>query len=219
MGSYLMNIKQVARLLNDIGVETVATNTSLRPEIDYGVNYYMLKLNDETGKWEFIYVPHERRNFGGEEIEKSFNDEAGACKYYYLIKLRSYFFYKYIRPFRSENKDINIGRPGSELKDLKEILRRLNIKTSYYSLNGKIREHSMFLETINNEESKVYFMGRGGKEVDATLVLDNWEAYSEMYRTVYYLYLLDQYYADLIKNKEIGDIFTDEDYKVILDGR
>jgi len=214
-----MNIKQVARLLNDIGVETVATNTSLRPEIDYGVNYYMLKLNDETGKWEFIYVPHERRNFGGEEIEKSFNDEAGACKYYYLIKLRSYFFYKYIRPFRSENKDINIGRPGSELKDLKEILRRLNIKTSYYSLNGKIREHSMFLETINNEESKVYFMGRGGKEVDATLVLDNWEAYSEMYRTVYFLYLLDQHYADLVKNKEIGHIFTDEDYKTVLTGR
>src|SRR5690625_5104537 len=123
-----MNIKQVARLLNDIGVETVATNTSLRPEIDYGVNYYMLKLNDETGKWEFIYVPHERRNFGGEEIEKSFNDEAGACKYYYLIKLRSYFFYKYIRHFSSENKDINICMLIAALKELKTIIKNLHIK-------------------------------------------------------------------------------------------
>src|SRR5690625_1605945 len=92
-----MNIKQVTRLLNDIGVETVATDTSFGPDVDYGVNYYMLKLNNETGKWEFIYVPHERRSFGGEEIEKSFNDEAGASKYYYLRQLSSYYYSKYIR--------------------------------------------------------------------------------------------------------------------------
>jgi|SRR5690625_362474 len=214
-----MNIKQVARLLKDIGVETVATDTSLRPEIDYGVNYYMLKLNDETGKWEFIYVPHERRSFGGEEIEKSFNDEVGASKYYYLRQLSSYYYFKYIQPFELKNKDINFSMPDSTLKELKEAFRRLNINTSYYSFDGKVKERGMFLETINNEESKVYFFGRKGKEVNASLILENWLAYSYMYRSVYYLYLLDQHYADLIKNKEIGHIFTDEDYKTVLTGR
>src|SRR5690625_2178690 len=214
-----MNIKQVARLLNDIGVETVATDTSLRPEIDYGVNYYMLKLNNETGKWEFIYVPHERRSFGGEEIEKSFNDEAGASKYYYLRQLSSYYYFKYIQPFELKNKDVNFGMPDSTLKELKEAFRRLNVDPSYYSLDGKVKEHSMFLETINNEESKVYFIGENGEIVNTSLVLENWEAYDHMYQTVYYLYLLDQHYANLLKNKEIAHKFTDEDYQTVMTGR
>jgi len=214
-----MNIKQVARLLNDIGVETVATDTSLRPKIDYGVNYYMLKLNDETGKWDFIYVPHERRSFGGEEIEKSFEDEASASKYYYLIQLESYFYYKYIQPFELKNKDINFGMPDSTLKELKEAFRRLDMDPSYYSFDGEVKEHSMFLETINNEESKVCFIGENGEIVNTSLVLENWEAYDHMYQTVYYLYLLDQHYANLLKNKEIGHKFTDEDYQTVMTGR
>src|SRR5690625_4637169 len=213
-----MNKKQVSRLLNDIGEETVATDTSLRPEIDYGVNYYKLNLNNSNNKWEFLYVPHERRSFGGEEIRKTFDDEASASKYYYLHELSTHYLFEYIQPFQLKNKDINIGRPSFKLENLKETFKRLKMDKSYYSFNGKVKEHSMFLETINNEESKVYFMGRGGKEVDTTLVLENWEAYSEMYRTVYYLYLLDQHYADLLKNKEIGHIFTDEDYKTLFTG-
>jgi len=214
-----MNIKQVTRLLNDIGVETVATDTSFGPDVDYGVNYYMLKLNNETGKWEFIYVPHERRSFGGEEIEKSFNDEAGASKYYYLRQLSSYYYSKYIQPFELKNKDINFGMPGSTLKELKEAFRRLNINTSYYSFDGKVKERSMFLETINNEESKVYFMGKDGAIINTSLVLEDWEAYDYMYQSVYSLYLFDKHYANLIKNKEIGHIFTDGDYKTVLTGR
>src|SRR5690625_1085352 len=214
-----MNIKQVARLLNDIGVETIATDTSLIPEIDYGVNYYMLKLNNETGKWEFFFMQRERQNSGGENLIKSFGDKAEAIKYYYLHQLSTYFFFKYIQPFELKNKDINMGWPSFNLENLKEAFKRLDMDPSYYSLDGKVKEHSMFLETINNEESKVYFMGTNGKEVDATLVIENWEAYSYMYQSVYSLYLFDKHCADLIKNKKIGDIFTDEDYNVILDGR
>src|SRR5690625_5657683 len=91
MGSYLMDIKQVARFFNDIGVETVATDTSIRPEIDYGVNYYKLILNNSNNKWEFLYVPHERRSSGGEEIRKFFYDEASASKYYYLHELSTHY--------------------------------------------------------------------------------------------------------------------------------
>src|SRR5690625_259393 len=214
-----MNIKQVARLLNDIGVETVATDTSLRPEIDNGVNYYMLKLNNETGKWEFIYVPHERRSSGGEEIEKSFEDEAGASKYYYLHELSTYFLFKYIHPFKLKNKDINMGEFNFKLENLEEAFRRLNINRDYYSFDGKVKEHSMVLEKTNNEESKVYFIGKGGKEILATLVLKNWEAYSEMYTSVYYLYLFDQHYEDLLEKEEVGHIFTAEDYKILIVGR
>src|SRR5690625_1047168 len=146
-----MNIKQVTRLLNDIGVETVATDTSLGPDIDYGMNYYMLKLNNETGKWEFIYVPHERRIFGGEEIRKIFDDEGSASKNYYLHELSSYYFFKYIQPFKLKNKELNIGRPSLKLENLKEDRKRLNMDTSYYSFGGKINGHSIFLERIDRK--------------------------------------------------------------------
>jgi len=213
-----MNIKQVARLLNDIGVETVATDTSLGPDVDYGVNYYKLLFNNSNNKWEFLYVPHERRSFGGEEIIKTFDDEASASKYYYLIELRSYFRNYYVYPFLLSNKEINIGEFNFTFENLKEAFQRLNINREYYSFDGKVKEHSMFLDRVNNEESKVYFMGKSGKGILVTLVLENWQAYSNMYRSVYYLYLLDQHYADLLKNKEIGHIFTDEDYKTLFTG-
>lgn len=88
--------------------------------------------------------------------------------------------------------------------------------TSYYSFDGKVKERSMFLETVNNEESKVCFMGKDGEIINTSLVLENWEAYDYMYKSVYYLYLFDRCYADLIKNKEIDHIFTDKDYKIVL---
>jgi len=213
-----MNIKQVARLLNDIGVETVATDTSLGPDVDYGVNYYKLMLNKNNNKWEFLYVPHEKRSTGGEELRKIFDDEASASKYYYLIQLESYFFYKYIQPFELKNKDINFGMPDSTLKELKEAFRRLNMDPSYYSLDGKVKEHSMLLEKVNKEESKLYFIGQNKKVVNASLAQENWLIYSAMYQRVYYLYLLDQHYAELLRNKEIGHIFTDEDYKTLFTG-
>jgi|SRR5690625_45623 len=219
MGGYLMNIKQVARLLNDIGVETVVADTSLGPEVDYGVNYYKLMFNNSNSKWEFVYIPHERRSFGGEEIRKTFDDEASASKYYYLTELSTHYLFEYIQPFQLKNKDINIGRPSFKLENLKETFRRLKMDKSYYSFNGKVKEHSMFLETINNEESKVYFLGKERGIVSTSLVLENWEAYSYMYKSVYALYLFDQHYADLTGNKEIGHIFTDEDYKTVLTGR
>ena len=183
------------------------------------MNYYKLRLNKSKNKWEFLYVPHERRSSGGEEVEKSYADESSASKYYYLMELRSYFRNYYVYPFQLSNKEVNIGEFNFTFENLKEALRILNINKKYYSFDGKVKECSMFLETINNEESKVYFFGRKGKEVNASLILENWLAYSYMYRSVYYLYLLDQHYADLIKNKEIGHIFTDEDYKTVLTGR
>src|SRR5690625_683236 len=219
IGSYLMNIKQVARLINDIGVETLVTDTSLGPDVDYGVNYYKLLFNNSNNKWEFLYVPHERRSSGGEEIEKSFNDKAEAIKYYYLFQLNSYFFNHYVHPFQFNNKDINMGRPSFHLVNLKESFRRLNVDPSYYSLDGKVKEHSMLLEKVNKEESKLYFIGQKEKVVNASLAQENWLIYSAMYRSVYYLYLFDQHYENLLKTKEVGHIFTDEDYKAILTGR
>src|SRR5690625_3909181 len=214
-----MNIKQVARLLNDIGVETVATDTSFGPDVDYGVNYYMLKLNNETGKWEFFFMQRERQNSGGENLIKSFGDKAEAIKYYYLFQLHSYFFNNYVHPFQFNNRDINMGRPSFNLENLKEAFKRLDMDPSYYSLDGKVKEHSMLFEKVNKEESKLYFIGQNKKVVNASLAQENWQIYSAMYQRVYFLYLLDQHYADLIKNNEIGHIFTDEDYKTVLTGR
>ncbi len=212
-----MNIKQVDRLLNDIGRLTIATNISLEEESDLGENYYKVRLNNND--WEFLFIERERQNTGGESLIKTFDNKIDAIKFYYLFQLHRHFFNHYIQPFKSSNKDINIDRPGSILKDLKEALRRSNINTSYFSLDGKVKEHSIFLDKVNNEESKVSFIGQNGKVILSTLVLENWQAYSNMFKLVYFLYLFDQHYADLRKNKEIGKIFTDEDYKTLLVGR
>jgi len=214
-----MNIKQVARLLHDIDRPMIITQTTLEPDVDYGVNYYMLKLNNETGKWEFFFMQRERQNSGGENLIKSFGDKAEAIKYYYLFQLHSYFFNYYVHPFQFNNKDINMGRPSFNLENLKEAFKRLDMDPSYYSLDGKVKEHSMLLEKVNEGESKLYFIGQNEKVVNASLAQENWLIYSAMYRSVYYLYLFDQHYADLIKNEEIGHIFTDEDYKTVLAGR
>jgi len=213
-----MNIKQVARLLNDVGVKTLATDDFLKPDVDYGVNYYQLMINKDNNKWEFLYVPREKRSSGGEEIIKTFDDEASASKYYYLTELHSYYRNYYVYPFQLGNKEINIGESNFTLKNLNEAFWRLNISKKYYSFDEKIKEYSMFLEKINKDESKVHFLGRGGKKVNSSLVLENWLAYYSMYRLVYTLYLFDKHYADLIKNKEIAHIFTDEDYKTLLTG-
>lgn len=213
-----MNIKQVARLLNDVGVKTLATDVFLKPDVDYGVNYYQLMINKDNNKWEFLYVPREKRSSGGEEIIKTFDDEASASKYYYLTELHSYYRNYYVYPFQLGNKEINIGKSNFTLKNLNEAFWRLNISKKYYSFDEKIKEYSMFLEKINKDESKVHFLGRGGKKVNSSLVLENWLAYYSMYRLVYTLYLFDKHYADLIKNKEIAHIFTDEDYKTLLTG-
>src|SRR5690625_5318660 len=94
-----MNIKQVARLLNDVGVKTLATDDFLKPDVDYGVNYYQLMINKDNNKWEFLYVPREKRSSGGEEIIKNFDDEASASKYYYLNEVHSYFINSYVYIF------------------------------------------------------------------------------------------------------------------------
>lgn len=122
-----MNINQVAMLLNKIERPMIATNTSIKPDIDHGINYYKLRLNNDNNKWELLYCPYEK--------------------------------------------------------------------------------------------SKVYFIGEDGRVVLSTLALENWEAYSEGFRSVYYLYLLNKHNENLLKNKELDQTFTDEDYKTVLTGR
>src|SRR5690625_6374789 len=87
------------------------------------------------------------------------------------------------------------------LRNLKLSFLRLNINMEFYSFDGKVKEHSMFLEKINREESKVYFLGKDGAIVNTSLVLENWEAYDYMYQSVYSLYLFDKHYANLIDRK------------------
>src|SRR5690625_2431743 len=184
-----MNIKQVARLLNDIDRPMIITQTTLEPDVDYGVNYYMLKINNATGKWEFLFMQRERQSEGGENLIQSFDDEAEAIKYYYLFQLSSYFFNECIQPFELKNKDINIGWPNFNLENLKEALKRLGIDPSYYSLDGKVKEHSMLFEKVNKEERKIYFIGQNKKVVNASLAQDNWQIYSAMYQIDFYHYL------------------------------
>lgn len=211
-----MNIKKTAYLLNITGVKTIATDTCIRPDVNYGVNYHELRLNNK--EWEFLSIPRERRSFGGEKVLKIFENEVEASKYYFLTQLHSYYFNQYIYPFEKDNKDINVGEYNFTLENLKEVFKRLNIDKKYYSFDEKTTGHSMFLERLNNEKSKVHFIGKTGNVVNSSLALEKWQAYDYMYKKVYYLYLFDQHLTNLFKYEEINSAFVDQDYKTLLTG-
>lgn len=102
------------------------------------------------------------------------------------------------------------------LEVLKEALQRLGVSSEYYSLDGKMKNHSFFLDRINGKQSKVKFVNDEGNLMGETMKLENWRAYSNLYRRTYSLYLLDQYCQKLIDNNEIDQPFTDVDYKMFL---
>src|SRR5690625_7238295 len=104
------------------------------------MKYYLLKLNNQTGKWEFLFMQRERQYSGGENLIKSFEDEAEAIKYYYLFQLHSYFFKHYIQPFELNNKAINIGETNCKIEDLKASFKRLKIDNTYYSFDRDIND-------------------------------------------------------------------------------
>lgn len=206
-----MNIKQVTRLLNNHGISVISTNASIEQVRGQGENYYKLRLNND--KWNFLFI---RVRNNDERVIESFADEASASKYYYLTEMRRYFRDKNVYPFELNNADINIGEFNFNLDNLKEAFRRLNIDESYYSLNGKHKEHSIYLEEMNPKESRVMFIGKECKEVFSTLEMENWQAYKTVYQYVYYLYLVDKHSQYLLETNEIFERFTDEEYEIVL---
>lgn len=209
-----MNIKQVAKLLNENNIPVKLTETTLEEERGLSENYYALKHTN--GTWEFLFVKCERHNPGVEEIVKEFDNEADASKYFYLFELNQYFWNNYVYIFELENEDLNIDEPYFTLENLIRALSRLNIDSNYYSLTGEIKEHSIYLDVINEKESRVKFFGENCKEIFVSMVLENHETYRTLYQYVYYLYLLDKKSEELLENEEINRKFTDEDFHLFL---
>jgi len=208
-----LNIQRVYELLTDIGISTIATETSLEPDVEQGENVY--KLREQNGIWEFLHVQYEKQD-GKEEIKTTFNKESTATRFYFFFQLSSYFFNTYTYLFERKEKELNIGEPNFTIENLKEAFHRLNIPSRYYSLDGTIKNHCFILDKVNEKESREKFVNINGVILDETMVLENWLTYSFMYQDVYKLYLLDQYYEKLIENGEIQHELTDEDYKMYL---
>ncbi len=121
-----------------------------------------------------------------------------------------------VQIFELENEDLNIDEPYFTLENLIRALSRLNIDSNYYSLTGEIKEHSIYLDVINENESRVKFFGENCKEIFASMVLENHETYRTLYQYVYYLYLLDKKSEEFFENEEINRKFTDEDFHLFL---
>lgn len=206
-----MDIKQVSRLLNDINISTINTDISIEEEREQGENYY--KIGKNKSKWEFLFIREVNNDF---KILEKFDSESEASKYFYLHQLNNHFFQNYIQPFELGNKDINIGEPTCKIEDLKEAFTRLKIGDSYFTFNGSIKPHSIYLETINKNESKVKFIGNNGKVYIESPSMENWLAYYNTYKKVYNLYLLDKHLQRLLNNNEITKEFSSNDYKVVL---
>ncbi|SDN15060.1 hypothetical protein [Sediminibacillus halophilus] len=206
-----MDVRQVSRLLNELNIETVIGQNSLEEGREQGENYYKIELNNSF--WELTLCKELNDN---QKVIKNFPTESSAAKYFYLFELNKYFFNKYIFPFELQNKDINIGEFNCSIEDLKKAFNRLNIKETYYSFTKMNKPHSVYLEGINNTESKINFIGENGKIVFETEALDNWLAYYAFFKFVYYLYLFDEHSKKLISKNEINANFEDEDYAVVL---
>lgn len=208
-----MNIKKIYQLLTDLGISTIATDTSLEPDAGQGENIY--KLRKKHDAWEFVYIQYEKQD-GKEDIKTTFKEEHIASKFYFLYELNSCFFRNYTQPFKMKNQDIFKGIRKVTLNKLTEAFRRLDIPNQYYSLDGTMKNHSFVLEEITEKKSKVKFINKDGSTLEETMVLENWLAYNSMYQDVYKLYLFDKYYQSLIENDEVQHQLTDEDYKMFL---
>src|SRR5690625_4725850 len=209
-----MNLNLIYGLLTEKNISFTLKENILKENTGPWNDYKKLQLNN--GNWELIHVKWERAN-GDEELIKSFKDESIACKLFYLYRLSYYFTFQYVLPFYKENKDINFyGGELFTLENLKEGLHRAGIPKQYYSLDGKLKEHSVVLERINEKKSKMLHIGRNLQKVSETLVIYNWEIYDEIFTDAYMIYLLDQECDELIKKGVIEERFTDEDYRFFL---
>ncbi|AAK79987.1 hypothetical protein BJV85_001849 [Clostridium acetobutylicum] len=209
-----MNINQVARLLNKVNIKTISGENFIEEYHEQGENYYKVEKKDR--EWFFSFVKGERKTEEEEEIKETFDNEQDASKYYYLIELSKRYHNKYIYKFQMNNEDINIGEYECSLNNLKGAFERIGVKDIYYNFNNFIKEHSICLEKIDNETSRVKFIGNYNKVIIQTLKLENWLAYYTMYRRVYALFLLDKHCELLIKAGEIDKTFTDEEYSIFI---
>lgn len=203
----------VHQLLQEKSIKTIITDESIEEYGEQGENIY--KLHYKDNKWVFLFVQWEKKN-GKENVLKVFDDKETAIKYFYFYKLNDYYFAQYIRLFKSNNRDLNVGRPEFNYENLKFALRRAAIPERYYSLNGKLKEHSIILEQVDDWNSKVEFIGKNRRVYSETLVLENWDIYSELFKNAYFLYLLDQECERLIERGIIHKRFTDEEYDSVL---
>ncbi|VBB09034.1 Hypothetical protein LUCI_4320 [Lucifera butyrica] len=209
-----MNISQVARLLNEADVKTRCGPNLLEEIVGRREGYYRLEKRNE--EWLYIFIDCEKREPGVEEIHKRFVNEYEAVMFYYFKKLSQKYRSQYVYPFEEQNKDIRIGWPDFNLANLKEAIKRLGIKENYYDFNNVKKEHSICLEEVSKNTSKVKFIGNGNNVILETLELENWDAYSAMFTRVYLLFLLDRYCKSLIKSKEIEKTFSDNEYSIFI---
>lgn len=208
-----MNIRLIHKLLLNKNIKTIASDTSIEEDQGPWENHYKLRLKEE--KWEFVFVEWEKSD-GREKVLKVFDDEQTASKFFYLYQLHYYYLDHYLLPFAQKNKDINVRTRQFNFDNLQESLYRLGIPSEYYNLDGNLKEHCIVLDKVNDRESKVKIIGDNYEVISESLILENWEAYDEIYRVSYYIYLLDQECKRLIDEKVIDKRFTNEEYSMFL---
>ena len=208
-----MNISQVGRLLNEASRKTICKVNSLEEFHGQNENYYKLEKKDQV--WIFSFVQCEKID-EEENIRKILKNEKEASIFYYLYELSSGYRQQYIRSFEMNNKDIKIGRLECTILSIKQAFDRLGIKENYYNFKNVESEHSICLKKISDDKSQVKFIGKDNKIIFESLELENWNAYSAMYKWVYLLFLLDRHCEILAKNKEIEVPFSDEEYNIFL---
>lgn len=208
-----MDIRLIHDLLLKKNIRTIVSDTSIEEDQGPWENYYKLRLKED--KWEFVFVEWEKSD-GREKVLKIFDDEQTASKFFYLYQLHYYYLDNYLLPFAQKNKDINVRTRQFNFKNLQEALHRLGIPSEYYSLDGKLKEHCIVLDKVNDQEGKVKFIGKNNKIISESLVLENWLAHLAVYQRVYSLFLLDQEWQRLLDEKVIAHGLTDEEYYMFL---
>jgi len=209
-----MDIKQVAELLGQLGIQVKATNVSIHV-IPLYQDENIYKLEKRGDQWFFLFIQNERGT-GKERIVKTFRSEAEAAIYFLLFTLQSSFKQNYIYPYREKNRSLNIGDTNFTFADLQKALRSLPIsQVNYRFFDEPTVPYSIHLSRMTPTESKVKLIGKNNQLVFETIELEDWLAYSVMLNYVYLLALLEET-ANRLAQPNILMCLSDEEVEIFL---
>lgn len=210
-----MDILQVSKILNKIGISTVS-------DIDYleekkngpHENYYKFQKKTED-TWVYGIFMVEKQNKPHLEVIKEFNTESEGVKYYFLKRLASYYFSEKVSTFKMEHSELDIGGITFNEEKFFKAMHMLGIPL-YLIKIGRVSagNRAINISKVDDTNSVVSFVNSEGDLVHSSLPLSHHRALSFAFRKVYLLYIYEQEVSNILE--EEGIVLSDDDINIFL---
>ncbi|MGD7044801.1 hypothetical protein [Jeotgalibacillus proteolyticus] len=205
-----MNMKQAAELLSQEGISTILKHNVLQEEPRPYESYYQLKKSEE--KWLYGLFMVERQNNPYLKVRKEFNAEEEGAKYFFIDRLSSHYFLKYIQEFISQHPEVDIYSDTFDEEELQRAMSLLAIPP-YYLAKGetKGKNKAIRLDKKDDNHTVISFLNDEGECVKSTLPIENESLLFFAFTTIYKLYLFEKRLSPLLELHHLRDEFTDDD--------